>query len=1004
MTPAGPPAAPTNVTATAFDGGATVTFTAPSDGGSPITGYTVTSSPGGFKAQVTGTPPTTSIGISGLTNGTKYTFTVTATNVIGAGPASAASNQVTPTAAIPPPVVPPAPPVVPPGPTPPVVTPSTGGDGSGAAGYWLVGNTGEVRPFGNAADLHSTPALSAVGTDVAVGLAATPDRTGVWVAAANGKVLALGSAQHLGDMANTALARPIVGIAATPTGLGYWLVASDGGIFSFGDAAFQGSTGAIHLNQPIVGMAATPTGKGYWLVASDGGIFSFGDAVFLGSTGAIRLNKPVVGMWPTTTGKGYWFVATDGGVFSFGDATFYGSTGDITLNRPIVGIAGAPGGAGYWFVADDGGVFAFGAAPFVGSLGAQPGSKVVSMSRGLRVGPTRPRRRRAAAWLVAALTLSAAVPALDAAVGTDAAGAATTFTKVAQDTVTGTAQHLSVADNVQAQWGNTIVSVFQMARASLCSCGLNTGWATSKDGGATWSSGSMPGLTASSPSPAAAFARVTDASVTYDARHGEWLSVGAVYDETGNQQAAVVNRSDDGTAWGKGIVAVQGNGATLKPDKTWVACNNFPGPNYGHCYLTYSNVGSGQALGVAVSVDGGLTWSAPLVGGAMYDSAPIVQPNGQLVILGTTGSIGTDLNPNGSLRVARLADSGGVLSWTSQPTSVPSATADVRTHRPAPMRALSKPSVAVDRTTGRIFVAYHGCQFRAGCSQNDVVLTHSDDGVSFSPLRQLAIDPPGANYDHFDAGIGIDPNTTGAGARLGIVFFYALDATCTIGCAVHTGLTTSSDGGTNWSTLTTVSSAPTNSSWLVTASQGKYLTDYNSVVFPSAGPAPATDLVTAVPWALTAPTGPAASPVLAQHLYAVRTPAPAVPASAPGAPTNVTATATNGGATISFSAPADTGGSPIASYTVTVSPDGASLPVGGSPVTLGGLTNGKAYTFRVTATNTAGTTGPASAASSAVTPRPTLAVVPPTPPFAPAPAAAEHDAIPAADHAAGVRR
>jgi hypothetical protein len=90
------PGAPSGVTATAGNGTATVSFTAPaSTGGSPITSYTVTSSPGGLTATGSSSPIT----ISGLTNGTSYTFTVTATNAIGPGPASVASNAVTPTAA-----------------------------------------------------------------------------------------------------------------------------------------------------------------------------------------------------------------------------------------------------------------------------------------------------------------------------------------------------------------------------------------------------------------------------------------------------------------------------------------------------------------------------------------------------------------------------------------------------------------------------------------------------------------------------------------------------------------------------------------------------------------------------------------------------------------------------------------------------------------------------------------------------------------------------------------
>jgi trimeric autotransporter adhesin len=98
VTPSAPstvPGVPTGVTAIAGNAQATVTFTAPgSNGGSPITGYTVTSIPSGFLSTSTASPIT----VTGLTNGTAYTFTVTATNAIGTSLASSASNSVTPSA------------------------------------------------------------------------------------------------------------------------------------------------------------------------------------------------------------------------------------------------------------------------------------------------------------------------------------------------------------------------------------------------------------------------------------------------------------------------------------------------------------------------------------------------------------------------------------------------------------------------------------------------------------------------------------------------------------------------------------------------------------------------------------------------------------------------------------------------------------------------------------------------------------------------------------------
>ncbi len=97
------PSAPTGATASAGDTQAFVTWTvSSSNGGSPITSYTVTSNPGGIVVTVPPPPAQSNTGsvlVGGLTNGVAYTFTVHATNIAGDSAESAQSNAITPSAA-----------------------------------------------------------------------------------------------------------------------------------------------------------------------------------------------------------------------------------------------------------------------------------------------------------------------------------------------------------------------------------------------------------------------------------------------------------------------------------------------------------------------------------------------------------------------------------------------------------------------------------------------------------------------------------------------------------------------------------------------------------------------------------------------------------------------------------------------------------------------------------------------------------------------------------------
>ncbi len=395
---------------------------------------------------------------------------------------------------------------------------------------------------------------------------------------------------------------------------------------------------------------------------------------------------------------------------------------------------------------------------------------------------------------------------------TSTATASTTLLQISTDPYTNTtSQHKTEVEPDTFSFGSTIVSAFQVGRF-FSGGASNIGFATSTNGGNSWTAGFLPGTTPFSTPASTVWARTSDPSVAYDAKHGVWLIsfLGLFPNGAGSTVDVLVSRSADGGLTWSNPVAINTDGHFN--DKNWTVCDNTASsPFYGNCYTEYDDNTLGDLIQMSTSSDGGLTWGPGLptannahgIGGQ-----PLVQPNGR-VIVPINGFAGVNF-----LIVSFTSDNGGA-SWGK--TNI---VARVAFRRPAGgLRAtIPLPSAEVD-AAGKVYVVWSDCHFEPTCPASDIVLSTSTD--------------------HFIAGLAVDRTTSGNSAHLVVTFYYYPNSNCTTStCELNVGYATSKDGGATW-TANTHLAGPMSLTWLPNTSQGFMVGDYISTSFSRAPAYPA---------------------------------------------------------------------------------------------------------------------------------------------------------------------
>jgi hypothetical protein len=388
-------------------------------------------------------------------------------------------------------------------------------------------------------------------------------------------------------------------------------------------------------------------------------------------------------------------------------------------------------------------------------------------------------------------------------------------------------QHETSVEPADAASGTTVVAAYQVGRFASGGAS-NIGFAVSNDSGRTWTRGLLPGVTVES-SPAGPERAASDPTVAYDAAHAIWL-IGTLTLEQGGTRVMVA-RSSDGLHWSAPVTAASAPAL----DKDWLTCDNgTSSPFHGRCYALYTDDEKNITVGQSTD-DGGLTWSAPVrATGVLVGTQPDVLPDGTLVTV--AGNYTGQKALTGTIESFRSTDGGATFTRATVAT-LTSADND-------PMRAISLPSVAID-AAGTLFASWADCRFRASCSANDIVVSSSTDGVSWSAPSRVPVSPTSSSLDAMIPGLGADPVRPG---HLALVYAYYTPGSCAKGaCALGIAFVQSPDGGASWTKPLRLDVEPMQMAWLAEA-EGRMVGDYFSTAF-------AGDRVVPVFTLAIAPTG-----------------------------------------------------------------------------------------------------------------------------------------------------
>ena len=408
-----------------------------------------------------------------------------------------------------------------------------------------------------------------------------------------------------------------------------------------------------------------------------------------------------------------------------------------------------------------------------------------------------------------------------------------------------------------------VVTAFQVGRVDAGGDADN-GFASSSDGGQTWTTGLLPGLTTDGPHPGP-FDRASDAVVAFGPDGTVYANSLVFNDSTecvaGNclPSGMAVNVSKDGgKTWSDAVILESDPGAGLN-DKNWIVVDqsNAAGHHQGRVYVVWDRIASVEYSYCDAACDVLTNWTSAVAGsnagttngwytlypGQGIGSIPLVLNDGSLMVVfqtlsGNPVTVNTGDQPNldtsGTPIVQVTAPAAGSVAWPAPLPfeQVPVTVGQYHSVNGVPeQRAGSLPTATVDPKTNQVYVGWEDSSFRTNDGRNDAVfVTSTDNGLTWTPMKAIDPDKDGSYLDDYNTAL-----TVGNDGILRAMYRQRLESGSTFSKTIDTYYSQSADGGQTWSAPLKVDNQATDVGYAAFSRGGTFEGDYNQLAAASDG-------------------------------------------------------------------------------------------------------------------------------------------------------------------------